>query len=125
MLPFTFLEEQARDRTSSALAAAELRRLRRTILDRQRRSRDAATLRQLLSEASTAALDDVGAWTGLRERAAEQTDRLARAGRLPRHLVVTRSDPPVVAARTLAAAWRRLLRLPDDAGERVSPARAP
>ena len=89
MLLFTFLEEQARDRTSSALAAAEQRRSRRTI----------------------------------RERAAERTDRLARAGRLPRHLVGTASGMPIVVARTLGAGWRRLLRVPDGAGNRVNPAR--
>lgn len=58
-------------------------------------------------------LDDVAradpaapGWDVLATRAATITADLAAAGRLPHHLVVAPTDPPVVVARLLAAAVR-------------------
>ncbi|WP_052664162.1 hypothetical protein [Nitriliruptor alkaliphilus] len=60
----------------------------------------------------TTLLDEVGrtdlsapAWEVLARRARLLTSDLADRGLLPPHLVVAPTDPPVVAARLLAAAW--------------------
>ena len=122
MFTLSLLQEQARQRTSAALADAELHRIRRTIRA-ERRSGDLTQVRSLLSEAGATPLDDVSAWTSLRNRATSQTGALAHAGRLPWHLVVRPHDVPVLVARTIAAAWRHLLQAPDGTDRRATPAR--
>jgi hypothetical protein len=68
----------------------------------------AAELRPLVAAAAALAIDDRAGWIVLRVAATERTERLARTGVLPAHLVVRDADPPVLVARTLAAAWRRV-----------------
>lgn len=123
MFTLSLLQEQARQRTSAALADAELHRTRRTIRAERRRSGDLTQVGSLLSAAAATPLDDVATWTTLRERAAEQTSGLARTGGLPSHLIVRPDDVPVVVARTIAAAWRHLLRTPDGIDRCTTPAR--
>jgi hypothetical protein len=107
MLPLSLLHEHAAQRTDAALQDAARHRLRRA--DREARRRDAAeVVGALLQAAATTPLDDVGTWSDLRHRAAHHTARLAADGRLPRHLVIAREDPPVLVSRSIAAAWRHL-----------------
>lgn len=61
----------------------------------------------------TVLLDEVGrtdldapVWEVLARRARVVTADLAARGLVPPHLVVAPNDPPVVATRLLAAAWR-------------------
>lgn len=72
----------------------------------------AATSSRVVETDLTALLDEVGrtdlgapAWEVLARRARALTADLADRGLVPPHLVVAPSDPPVVAARLLAAAW--------------------
>lgn len=72
---------------------------------------DATTAAALLPEllATVARTEfDASCWEVLRARARASTQVLAAAGLVPGHLVVDRRDPPVVVARTLAAAARHL-----------------
>lgn len=62
-------------------------------------------LRVLLGDVARTDLAAPG-WDALTARAAAATGDLAAAGRLPHHLVVAPTDPPVVVARLLAAAMR-------------------
>lgn len=63
-------------------------------------------LRPLLDAAGMLDLDDREGWNQLRHAAQATTAELVTAGVLPEHLAVGADDPPVVIARTIAAAWR-------------------
>jgi hypothetical protein len=72
--------------------------------------RDAMHLRSLVDAAGRLDLDDPSGWTALATDAAALLERLALEGRVSPALVVTPLDPPVVVARTIAAASRSLAR---------------
>ena len=69
-------------------------------------------LRPLLAAAASTDLDDHVTWAALRMLAHEVTVDLAAHGQLPRHLTVARDDAPVVATRTIAAAWKHVTGTP-------------
>jgi hypothetical protein len=62
----------------------------------------------LLAQAAALDLDDAPGWARLRATAHATTSLLCAADLLPPHLHVRHGDPPVVVARTIAAAWRRV-----------------
>jgi hypothetical protein len=62
----------------------------------------------LLAKAAALDLDDGPGWAHLRATAHATTSLLCAAELLPPHLHVRHGDPPVVIARTIAAAWRRV-----------------
>jgi hypothetical protein len=62
----------------------------------------------LLARAAALDLDDAPGWAHLRATAHATTSLLCAADLLPRHLHVRHGDPPVVVARAIAAAWRRV-----------------
>jgi hypothetical protein len=62
----------------------------------------------LLAQAAALDLDDGPGWARLRATAHATTSLLCAADLLPPHLHVRHGDPPVVVARTIAAAWRRV-----------------
>jgi hypothetical protein len=62
----------------------------------------------LLAKAAALELDDGPGWAHLRATAHATTSLLCAAELLPPHLHVRHGDPPVVIARTIAAAWRRV-----------------
>jgi hypothetical protein len=64
-------------------------------------------LSALLARAAVLDLADAPGWEQLRAAAHATTSLLCAAEALPPHLYVGRGDPPVVVARTIAAAWRR------------------
>jgi hypothetical protein len=64
-------------------------------------------LSPLLAKAAALDLDDAPGWAHLRATAHATTSLLCAAGLLPPNLHVRHGDPPVVVARTIAAAWRR------------------
>jgi hypothetical protein len=63
-------------------------------------------LRPLLEAAAGLDLDDEAAWGSLRETARARIGTLIAGGRLPAHLAVAPTDPPVVVTRSIVAAWR-------------------
>jgi hypothetical protein len=63
-------------------------------------------LSSLLAQAAALDLDDAPGWARLRAAAHATTSLLCAAALLPPHLHVRHGDPPVVVARTIAAAWR-------------------
>lgn len=65
-----------------------------------------ARLRPLLAAVAVMDLDDKVAWAALLRVAWQTTTDLAAQGELPRHLTVDPDDPPVLATRTIAAAWK-------------------
>jgi hypothetical protein len=65
-------------------------------------------LSPLLAQAAALDLDDAPGWAQLRATAHATTSLLCAADLLPPHLHVRHGDPPVVVARTIAAAWRRV-----------------
>jgi hypothetical protein len=65
-------------------------------------------LSPLLARAAALELDDEPGWAHLRSTAHATTSLLCAAELLPPHLHVRHGDPPVVVARTIAAAWRRV-----------------
>ena len=69
---------------------------------------DTAPLRPLLHEAARLDLDDRDGWETLHASARPHLAALIEAGRLPTNLALDAATPPVVTARTLAVAWRRL-----------------
>lgn len=69
---------------------------------------DTARLRPLLHEAARLDLDDRDGWEALHASARPHLAALIEAGRLPTNLALGAATPPVVTARTLAVAWRRL-----------------
>jgi hypothetical protein len=64
-------------------------------------------LSPLLARAAELDLDDGPGWAHLRATAHATTSLLCAAELLPPQLRVRHGDPPVVVARTIAAAWRR------------------
>lgn len=67
-------------------------------------------LRPLLDTAATLDLEDYEGWQRLRDASGGVVAVLIAGGRLPQHLTVGPNDPPVLVARTLAAAWERVMR---------------
>lgn len=113
MRPLFGVEVASQDH-QAALVAAQQHRLWRTAREADRDRQEAERLRALLRDIEGLPLDDGPAWEAVRGRAVAQTERLARSGRLPSHLTVSRQDPPVLLARTLVVAWRRLHATPPD-----------
>jgi hypothetical protein len=72
--------------------------------------RDAMHLQRLLDAAGRLDLDDLRGWTALAVDASAVLEQLVIGGRISPALVVAPSDPPVVVARTIAAASRSLAR---------------
>jgi hypothetical protein len=64
----------------------------------------------LLATAAGLDPDDAPGWAHLRATAHATTTLLCAAELLPPHLHVRHTDPPVVVARKVAAAWRRAWR---------------
>jgi hypothetical protein len=64
-------------------------------------------LSPLLARAAALDLDDGPGWAHLRSSAHATMSQLCAAELLLPHLQVGHGDPPVVVARTIAAAWRR------------------
>jgi hypothetical protein len=65
-------------------------------------------LEPLLATAAALDLDDGPGWAHLRATAHATTTLLCAAELLPPHLHVRHTDPPVVVARKIATAWRRV-----------------
>ena len=63
-------------------------------------------LRALLDAAANLDLKDREGWQRLRDASRAVIGVLIAGGRLPRHLAIGPNDPPVLVARTLAAAWQ-------------------
>jgi hypothetical protein len=116
MLPLTSLQEHAHQRAVAAQTAAAHHRMRRALTEERRRRDDDLRLLALLDLAALAPLEDLATWRTVRDRAARLTARLVEEERLPRHLVVDADDVPVVVARTVAAAWRHVVRTSSGAG---------
>jgi hypothetical protein len=72
--------------------------------------RDAVHLQRLVDAAGRLDLDDRSGWTALATDAVALLEQLAHAGRISPALVAAPLDPPVVVARTIAAASRSLAR---------------
>jgi hypothetical protein len=64
-------------------------------------------LSPLLARAAALDPDDGPGWADLRSSAHATMSQLCAAALLLPHLQVGHGDPPVVVARTIAAAWRR------------------
>ena len=69
-------------------------------------------LRPLLAAAASTDLHDHEAWTAILSVAHLVTADLRENGALPAHLTVAEDDVPVLAARTIAAAWKHATRTP-------------
>jgi hypothetical protein len=63
-------------------------------------------LRPLLDTAANLDLADREGWRHLHDASREVVAVLVTGGRLPNHLSIGADDPPVLVARTLAAAWQ-------------------
>ena len=75
----------------------------------------AALLQPVWVAAGTTDLTDLASWAPILRGAHEVTVHLASTGALPWHLTVGQADPAVLAARTIAGAWRHVTRRPSDA----------
>jgi hypothetical protein len=62
----------------------------------------------LLAQAAALDLDDAPGWARLRATAHATTSLLCGVSSLPWDLHVRHGDPPLVIARKIAAAWRRV-----------------
>jgi hypothetical protein len=69
-------------------------------------------LRPLLAAAAMTDLDDHEVWAAILGVGRRVTLELVADGELPTHLTVSHDDAPVLAARTLAAAWRHVTDTP-------------
>ncbi len=76
-------------------------------------------LQPLLHTAAELDLHDTAGWDQLCASARDAVALLVADGELPRHFAIRRNEPPVVVARTLAAAWSHATTAPRRRRHRV------
>jgi hypothetical protein len=93
--------------TSAAASAPAADRLAAVLTAAATTDLAADRLAVVLAAAAATDLDDP-AWHEVQQDAVATTRDLVDTGDLPHHLAVASQDPPVVAVRTIAAAWRHV-----------------